>query len=90
MNGTPEVCAEERSRIEIIVHRFSRWSWWYTMPIASVIHTWTRKHVESPHFNRWLAGIAEACWTHVCGHGILYSLHIGAIYWFPKRRGPQK
>jgi hypothetical protein len=44
------------------------------------------KYEESPHFNRYLAGLSAACWTHVCGHGIRYSLHIGWIHWRPEWR----
>lgn len=92
MNEHYGVCESKINWLERNVNRFSRWSWWYTMPVASFIHKHTRyrlhpypNHTKFKLWDIFLAGLTEACWTHVCGHGIRYSLRIGMIYWKPRK-----
>ena len=58
------------------------------MPIANRLHAWTlwtqEPNQRSRFLRRWLGGLNVACWTHVCGHGLVYSFRVGCIYWAPR------
>lgn len=86
-----QVCGQmpPPSRWDRFVWQVSHRSWWYTTRIASPLHRWTRWTQEpGPHWggfeHRWLAGLNVACWTHMCGHGLVYSFRVGCIYWAPR------
>jgi len=77
------------SRWSRLAWKVSHWSWWYTMPVAFSLWKWTR-WAQAPNnrpflWARFVAGISVACWTHVCGHGIIYSLRMGNLCWSPRR-----
>lgn len=83
-----ECAAEKKSRSQWLWFRTAQRLWWWTSPIASVFHRWTRWTQEPNTCPRWLhrwpAGLNVACWTHVCGHSYLYSFRVGCIYWAPR------
>jgi len=91
MNDQEQVCAAPTTWLDRLQWRLNRSTWPYTSKVAWWIHAHTRHHLE-PKFgkeitlwNRLMAALAEGCWTHVCGHGPQYSLHIAMIYWRPRK-----
>lgn len=42
---------------------------------------WLHRFDESPHFNRWGAGLYQLLWTQWCGHDWKFALRMAMIYW---------
>ena len=42
---------------------------------------WNYKYEMRPDGSKWRAGLSEACWCFLTGDGIVFSLHIGNVYW---------
>lgn len=94
-NAMEGMCYQEPpNRWRDLWRRVSRRSWWWTSRPAWWIYRAFPDWIDEPEAYkklprfavRVLGGIREACWTHVCGHGIIYSLHCGNIHWrFPTK-----
>lgn len=91
MNDEGQVCAAPRTWLDRLQWRLNHHTWPYTSKVAGWVHNHTRQYLEPNHHNaysrweRFMAGLAEGCWTHVCGHGPQYSFHIAMIYWRPRK-----
>lgn len=95
MDETQSCVAAEITRWSRIRWKLNSKTWPYTSKVAYQIYRLTRWALEPwpkhyPTFVlRFLAGLAEGCWTHVCGHGPKFSFHMAMIYWWPKRTAKQ-
>lgn len=72
----------------------NRKTWPFTSKVAYQIYRVTKWALEPKPKRcpkllwRFLSGLAEGCWTHVCGHGPQFSFHMAVIYWWPRSMKP--
>lgn len=85
-----QVCQAPITFLDRFQRRLNHITWPYTSKVAYQIYLRTHwalelKPKDCPRIV-WcfLSGLAEGCWTHVCGHGPKYGLRIAMIYWRPR------